>query len=92
MKIYKSATGGKPKVTLSLSEATLCAKEDGDDDIPKEHDLIAAPVTSQTMVAFDVDQGKYLGKHLILVFFVYVHHIVLFSTIFLLPSNERRGN
>ncbi len=56
LKIYKSATGGKPKVTLSLSEATLGAKEEGDDDIPKEHDLIAAPVTSQTMVAFDADQ------------------------------------
>ncbi|ODN05413.1 General transcription factor IIF subunit 2 [Orchesella cincta] len=58
LKIYKSNSGGgKPKVTLSLSEATICAKEAGDDDIPKEHDLIATAVTNQTMVAFDVESG-----------------------------------
>jgi len=57
LKIYKSPNGGKPKVTLSLSDATLNAKEDGEDEIPREHDLIAAAVTNQTMVAFDVEQG-----------------------------------
>lgn len=69
LKIYKAVGGGKPKVTLSLSQATLVAKEPGEDDIPTEHDLIAAPVTNQTMVAFDVETRKSLKSDQLMLFF-----------------------
>jgi len=62
LKIYKTATGARPKVTLSLSEATLCLKEEGENDIPKEHDLIAGPVVNQTLAAFDVELGEYFKR------------------------------
>jgi len=59
LRIYKGAPGSRtPKVKLTLSEATLCLKEPGEGDIPREHDLIAAPVINQTLAAFDVESGS----------------------------------
>jgi hypothetical protein len=46
-------------VTLTLSDATLCLKEEGEGEIPKEHDLIAGPVVNQTLAAFDVELGMH---------------------------------
>jgi transcription initiation factor TFIIF subunit beta len=50
--------GAKPKVTLTLSDATMCLKEPGEKDIPREHSLIAGPVVHQTLAAFDHIVGK----------------------------------
>lgn len=56
LRITKTAPGQRPQVTLSLSEATLCLKEPDEKDIPKEHDLIVAPVANQTLGVFSYAQ------------------------------------
>ncbi|OXA46469.1 general transcription factor IIF subunit 2 [Folsomia candida] len=53
LKIYKTGADAAPRVTLSLSDATMCLKEPGENDIPREHSLIAGPVVHQTLAAFD---------------------------------------
>jgi transcription initiation factor TFIIF subunit beta len=58
LRITKTSPGQRPKVTLSLSEATLCLKEPDEQDIPKEHDLIVAPVSNQTLGVFAYNQGE----------------------------------
>ena len=57
LRITKTAPGQRPQVTLSLSEATLCLKEPDEKDIPKEHDLIVAPVANQALGVFSYTQG-----------------------------------
>jgi len=44
-------------VSLTLSDATMCMREEGEADIPKEHDLIAGAVANQTLAAFEVEMG-----------------------------------
>ncbi|CAG7784799.1 unnamed protein product [Allacma fusca] len=56
LRITKTSPGQRPKVTLTLSEATLCLKEPDEQDIPKEHDLIVAPVSQQTLGVFSYNQ------------------------------------
>lgn len=58
LKIYKTGADAAPRVTLSLSDATMCLKEPGENDIPREHSLIAGPVVHQTLAAFDHVTGK----------------------------------
>jgi len=58
LKIYKTAPGAKPKVTLTLSDATMCLKEPGENDIPRDHELLAGPVVNQTLAAFDHIPGR----------------------------------
>jgi transcription initiation factor TFIIF subunit beta len=45
----------KPRVTLSLTEATLCLNEPGEEDIPKEHELIVASVSKQAIGVFSFE-------------------------------------
>jgi transcription initiation factor TFIIF subunit beta len=51
----------KPKVTLSLSEATLSLQEPGDQDIPKDHLLISSTLSNQTIGAFSVETDPVTG-------------------------------
>jgi len=51
----------KPKVTLSLTDATLCLQEPGEKDIPREHELIVASVSHQTIGAFSVETDPVTG-------------------------------
>lgn len=48
----------KPKVTLSLTEATLCLNEPGEEDIPKEHELIVASVSKQAIGVFSFENDE----------------------------------
>jgi transcription initiation factor TFIIF subunit beta len=48
-------------VTLSLSEATLCLQEPGEQDIPRDHELIVASVSHQTIGAFSVETDPVTG-------------------------------
>jgi len=58
LKIEKDPTmGGRPKVSLSLSDATMCLKEPGEKDIPRDHELLTSSIVNQTLAAFDIDNG-----------------------------------
>jgi transcription initiation factor TFIIF subunit beta len=52
---------GKVTVTLSLSEATMCLKEDGEGEIPKEHELIVSSLANQTLGVFSTEYNEELG-------------------------------
>jgi len=62
LRIYRPAEGsGKVAVTLTLSEATMNLKGDGESDIPKEHELIVSPLTNQTLGVFSAEPNDVLG-------------------------------
>ena len=55
-------------MSLTLSEAVLCLKDAGDEDIPKDHRLDVTTVTRQTLGVF----SHTLRKTFIIFFFAYI--------------------
>lgn len=53
------APGQRAQVQLSLSEAVLCLKEPGEQNIPKEHRLDVSNVTRQSLGVFSHAIRKY---------------------------------
>lgn len=58
LKISKNA-GQKAQVALTLSEAVLCLKEPGEENIPKDHRLDVSTVTRQTLGVFSHVAGLF---------------------------------
>jgi len=58
LRVVKLPGVAKPRVTLTLTEATLCLNEPGEKDIPKEHELIVASVSKQAIGVFSVETDE----------------------------------
>jgi hypothetical protein len=68
--LFYRPAGQKAQVSLSLSEAVLCLKEPGEQDIPQSHRLDVSTVTRQALGVFSHLLRMYLGSRQLYFLFV----------------------